>query len=125
MTGLVYLISSISMVDPLSRESPDILSGENTDIDSLCCLVVTVAVIPASRGLASSVLNLSPPPSEEPVAVVIVSEVLLPVLFLVLAVRVQRALPVPGLVEVDGVDGEEAHVVQAGALRDDFRNISF
>ena len=48
ITDVTHLVSSISMVDPLSRESPDILSGENTNIDGLGCLVVTVAVILAS-----------------------------------------------------------------------------
>ena len=105
------------MVDPLSRESPDILSGEHPDIDDLSSLVVAVAVIPAAGSLAASVLDLSPLTTKEALAIsVVIAKLLLPVVLLVLAVGIERALPVPGLVEVDGVDGEVAHVVQAGAL---------
>ena len=112
------------MVDPLSRESSDILAGEDANVDDLSRLVVTVAVILAAGSLAASVLNLSSLPTKEALAIsVVIAKVLLPVVLLVLAFGVERALPVPGLVEVDGVDGEVAHVVQAGALRVHFRNI--
>ena len=99
------------------------MSGEDANVDSLDCLVVTVAVILAALSLAPPVLNLPPSPTEETLAIIVVlAKLLLPVVQF-LAVGVQRALPVPGLVEVDGVDGEVAHVVKAGALHDDFKNI--
>ena len=99
------------MVDPLSRQSSDILSGEDANVDSLDGLVVAVAVIPAALSLSAPVLNLSPSPTEETLALIVVlAKLLLPVVEL-LAVGVQCTLPVPGLVEVDGVDGEVAHVV--------------
>ena len=92
------------------------MSGEDANIDSLSRLVVTVAIIPAPGSLAASVLNLPLSPTKETLTVGVVrAKLLLPVVQL-LAVGVQRALPVPGLVEVDRVDGEVAHIIQAGSL---------
>ena len=113
-----HLIPSISMVDTLGGQSPDVLPGEHPNVDLLSGLVVTVVVIPAARRLAPPVLHLPPsPPLKEPplVVVVVPTGVELSVCVEILAVRVQAALPVSAVVEADRVDGEVAHVVQTGA----------
>ena len=113
-----HLIPSISMVDTLGGQSPDVLPGEHPNVDLLSGLVVTVVVIPAARRLAPPVLHLPPPPAlkEPPLVVVVVpTGVELSVCVEILAVRVQAALPVSAVVEADRVDGEVAHVVHPGA----------
>ena len=98
------------MIDLLGPHHSDVIRGEDAHLDILGGLVIAVAVSAAVSRLAPPVQNLSLASSssiKECVLIILIPEVAL------LAVGEQAALPVPVVVVVDVVDGEEAHVVQS------------